>query len=317
MNPRKRASCGSSDDFASAGGADTAGCSPRGAHDANKVSRACALGATMTCFNELLFNAATAWPVIWLLDLARYLIGVGLIVAVLDVGSDRWLRRRLVRIRSLADGQKRREFGQSMLTVVVFSLVGTAVLVGYHLGVSKLYFAADQYGWAWIVASFLVLVILHDAWFYWTHRLMHHARVFHGSHHTHRLSVAPHALGGILVLCGGSVRAMAWMAWMVLRNVMGHSGVELLPRSWLAGWWGRWLTTTLHHEMHHAYGRFNYGLYFVWWDRLCGTEHPEYRERLELLVRNDRQIQPSHVPPMSSLIMQQNLSSTKLGDDRA
>lgn len=262
----------------------------------------------MTCFNELLFTAAAAWPVVWLLDLVRYLIGAALIVAVLDLSSDGWLRRRLVRIRSLAEGQKRREFWQSMLTVVVFSLVGTTVLVGYHLGVSRLYFTADQYGWAWFAASFFVLVILHDAWFYWTHRLMHHARVFHWSHRTHHLSVAPTPWTAysfsaaeafvqalylpvvLLFVPAHQAVIFAWMAWMVLRNVMGHSGVELLPRRWLAGWWGRWLTTTLHHEMHHAYGRFNYGLYFVWWDRLCGTEHPDYRPRLgQLLAALDQE----------------------------
>jgi sterol desaturase/sphingolipid hydroxylase (fatty acid hydroxylase superfamily) len=67
---------------------------------------------------------------------------------------------------------------------------------------------------------------------------------------------------------------------MIVRNVLGHAGVELLPRSWLAGWWGRWFTTTLHHDLHHAHGRLNYGLYFTFWDRLCGTEHPDYRRRL-------------------------------------
>jgi Delta7-sterol 5-desaturase len=75
-----------------------------------------------------------------------------------------------------------------------------------------------------------------------------------------------------------------WMAHQILRNVLGHCGVELEPRSWLAGWWGRWITTTLHHDMHHAQGRHNYGLYFTWWDRVCGTEHPQYRERLQHLI---------------------------------
>jgi lathosterol oxidase len=263
----------------------------------------------MTCFNELLFTAATTWPVIWLVDLVRYLVGAALIVAVLDIASAGWVHRRLVRIRSLAEGQKRREFWQSMLTVVVFSLVGTTVLVGYHLGLNKLYFAAGEYGWVWLAASFFVLVVLHDTWFYWTHRLMHHARVFHWSHRTHHQSVAPTPWAAysfsaaeafvqalylpvvLLVVPAHQAVIFGWMAWMVLRNVMGHSGVELLPRGWLAGWWGRWLTTTLHHEMHHAYGRFNYGLYFVWWDRWCGTEHPEYRERLDRLVTglDDRQ----------------------------
>jgi sterol desaturase/sphingolipid hydroxylase (fatty acid hydroxylase superfamily) len=42
--------------------------------------------------------------------------------------------------------------------------------------------------------------------------------------------------------------------------------------------WGN-LTTTTHHDLHHN-GSFNhnYGLYFTWWDRLMGTEHPCYRE---------------------------------------
>jgi putative redox protein len=63
-----------------------------------------------------------------------------------------------------------------------------------------------------------------------------------------------------------------------------HCGVEFEPRSWLATWWGWWFTTTLHHDMHHEHGRYNYGLYFAWWDRWCGTEHPEYRKRLAALV---------------------------------
>ena len=39
------------------------------------------------------------------------------------------------------------------------------------------------------------------------------------------------------------------------------------------------LTTTTHHDLHHSGGyRYNYGLYFTWWDRMMGTEHPRYRQ---------------------------------------
>jgi lathosterol oxidase len=256
----------------------------------------------MPCFNELLFSAGIAWPAIWLLDLLRYLVGAGLAVAVLDLASPHWLQRRFVRIRQLADGQQRRELAQSMVTVLVFSLVGAGVLVGAQLGLSKVYFAAGQHGWAWLPASFVLMVILHDAWFYWTHRLMHHPRVFARVHKTHHLSVAPTPWTAysfsaaealvqalylpvvLLVVPAHHSVIFAWMAWMVLRNVMGHAGFELLPASWLAGWWGRWFTTTLHHELHHAHGHANYGLYFTWWDRWCGTEHPEYRARLAALL---------------------------------
>jgi sterol desaturase/sphingolipid hydroxylase (fatty acid hydroxylase superfamily) len=32
-----------------------------------------------------------------------------------------------------------------------------------------------------------------------------------------------------------------------------------------------------HHHFHHARNRGNYGLYFSWWDKLCGTEDGSHR----------------------------------------
>jgi sterol desaturase/sphingolipid hydroxylase (fatty acid hydroxylase superfamily) len=88
----------------------------------------------------------------------------------------------------------------------------------------------------------------------------------------------------LLVLPLHPLIIFVFLAHMIIRNVLGHAGVELLPRTWLAGWWGRCLTTTLHHDLHHSHGRHNYGLYFTWWDRIGGTEHPEYRARLQQLI---------------------------------
>lgn len=254
------------------------------------------------CLDELLASAAAAWPMIWLLDLLRYLVGVAAVVAVLDLATAPWLEPRRVRIRTVAADQRWREFLRSMCTVLVFSLVGTSVFVGHRLGVSRIDADVDARGWAWLPASFVAMVVLHDAWFYWTHRLLHHPRWFRRVHHVHHLSLAPTPWTAysfstaeafvqalflpvvLLVLPLHPAVIFTWTAWMVLRNVMGHSGTELLPRAWLAGWWGRWMTTTLHHELHHAHGHANYGLYFTWWDRWCGTEHPEYRARLGQLV---------------------------------
>ena len=39
-----------------------------------------------------------------------------------------------------------------------------------------------------------------------------------------------------------------------------------------AGPLGGWLITASHHQRHHAEYRCNYGLYFRFWDRLCGTD---------------------------------------------
>jgi lathosterol oxidase len=67
----------------------------------------------------------------------------------------------------------------------------------------------------------------------------------------------------------------------IVRNAHGHAAVETLPRGFARHWfWGRFTTTT-HHHLHHERARGNDGLWFTWWDRLCGTELPEYLNRYD------------------------------------
>jgi sterol desaturase/sphingolipid hydroxylase (fatty acid hydroxylase superfamily) len=39
---------------------------------------------------------------------------------------------------------------------------------------------------------------------------------------------------------------------------------------------GRWINTSVAHNAHHATARYNYSLYFLWWDRWMGTLDPGY-----------------------------------------
>jgi sterol desaturase/sphingolipid hydroxylase (fatty acid hydroxylase superfamily) len=258
-----------------------------------------------------LFNLALqAWPAIWLVDLLRYLIPVMIVAFVISKLKGGWRGTRTVGTRQPYATQRRREFANSMLTVLIFSANGALIFAGVQAGVLRLYTDIATFGWRYAALSLVALVVAHDAWFYWTHRMLHGRRLFRWAHATHHRSVAPTPWTAysfapleavvqalflttiMLVLPLHPAVVFVFLVHMIVRNVLGHAGVELMPRAWLAGWWGRWLTTTLHHDMHHAHGHHNYGLYFTWWDRACGTEHPEYRSRLAALLlgmdgRND------------------------------
>jgi sterol desaturase/sphingolipid hydroxylase (fatty acid hydroxylase superfamily) len=67
-----------------------------------------------------------------------------------------------------------------------------------------------------------------------------------------------------------------FLVHMIVRNAIGHCAHELLPWRWTPRGWLRWITPVSHHHFHHARNRGNFGLYFSWWDRWCGTEDPEY-----------------------------------------
>ncbi len=69
------------------------------------------------------------------------------------------------------------------------------------------------------------------------------------------------------------------MLWQIVFNVAGHTGYEFHPK-WLMNTPLRYFVNTpTNHVMHHEKMRGNYGLYFNIWDRLMGTNHPDYESR--------------------------------------
>lgn len=247
-------------------------------------------------------EALAAWPAIWLIDLARYLIPAALVALALRLLPSRVRSRRQVRVTQPFAGQALQEFRHSMQTVAIFASNGVLIYLGVRVGLLTIYTDMAQYGWLYGGLSLVLVIVAHDAWFYWTHRFLHTRQMFRWAHRVHHRSVAPTPWAAysfapgeavvqaiflpliLLILPLHAMMISVFLVHMIVRNVLGHAGVDVVPRAWLAGWWGRWLTTTLHHDMHHAHGRHNYGLYFTWWDKIGRTEHPEYRRRLATFV---------------------------------
>ena len=210
----------------------------------------------------------------------------------------------------------RREIGYSVSTLVVFAALGAAVFALMLQGHVFIYRRPDRFGWLWLAASFPLMLLWHDTYFYWTHRLLHRlmrskwrfARV-HGVHHRSRNPSpwAAYAFHPVEAVVNGLVTPLALLAvplhWSVLlafaihqivRNAHGHLAVEVMPRGFARHrLWGLFTTTT-HHHLHHETARGNYGLWFTWWDRWCGTERADYQQRF------DRVTQPRASPRFAS-----------------
>lgn len=243
----------------------------------------------------LLDGLPVVWPTILALDTGRYLVAAGLMSAILMLLGHRIEARRIQNRRPDA-GDRRREIGWSLVTALIFSVNGL-VLVWWMAMIGAVDIVAGAPGWR-IALGTVALIVLHDAWFYWLHRGLHTRLLFRRAHATHHRSRTPspwaayafaplEAVGEALFLPVGvallqpldPLAIFLFMGHMIARNVFGHCGFELLPHWWVDSPLTRWITTPTHHDMHHQHGRWNYGLYFTWWDRWSGTEHPDYRAR--------------------------------------
>jgi sterol desaturase/sphingolipid hydroxylase (fatty acid hydroxylase superfamily) len=252
--------------------------------------------------NELLRTYLEALPGAWLVDTGRYLVAASAMAAILTLFWGAGLARRKLQARQATGNDVRREILASLRSALIFSLMGASVVVGSKLGWMTIYTDFEQAGPLYLLLSVALMLLAHDSYFYWTHRAMHHRRLFRLFHRTHHLSRTPTpwaayafavpeaiVLGAFVPLFMLFVPMHFWGLFafgsvQILRNVMGHAGAELHPAAFAPGRWLGWLTTTTHHDLHHEGGRYNYGLYFRWWDRIMGTEHPGYRARFAAIT---------------------------------
>ena len=152
-------------------------------------------------------------------------------------------------------------------------------------------------GMLWFWASIGCTILLHDTWFYWTHRLMHHPPLCKLTHLTHHRSTNPtpcaaFAFSPLKALVQASIFPLAvlimplhpytfglFMLWQMAFNVIGHTGYEFHPRWLMKSWRGGILNTPTNHVQHHEKMKGNYGIYYNVWDRLMETNHKGYEAR--------------------------------------
>ncbi|MDY7098115.1 MAG: sterol desaturase family protein [Pseudomonadota bacterium] len=237
-------------------------------------------------------------------DLGRYLIAAGAATVLLLVFRT-YAKNRRIQKRSAGRADYLRETLSSLRTVFVFGVTTLATVIGVETGVIQ--FLAEGQSWWLIGLQFALIVILHDAYFYWAHRAMHSKLLFRATHLHHHKSRTPTPwtaysfssweavieaafLPLFLLMVNLAGFAFAGFAiflflWhMIIRNVMAHTGHEIFPAGWVDNPLTDWISTTTHHDLHHSSGH-NYGFYFTFWDRWMGTEHPRYKEEFRKVAK--------------------------------
>lgn len=236
-------------------------------------------------------------------DVGRYVLVAGPVFFVFWGLLGERLRSRWLRPGPPERAEMTREIKASMRTVVLFALVGVGVYVATKAGVLRVYTDVGRYGWAYLAVTPLVLIVLQDAYFYFTHRAMHHRLLFRAVHLEHHLSrhttpFTSYAFSPVealvhaafvplvtLVMPAHELALFVFLLFMVIRNVLGHLGIELYPAGFVTSRFFGVHTTTTHHALHHQRPNTNYGLYFTLWDRLLGTTDPTYEERFARATR--------------------------------
>ncbi len=248
------------------------------------------------------------WLIAFGMFSARYLVFAGTAYLVYYViKRQEWL---FMKIQQQFPHRKQilTEIKYSILSFLVFAtvIIGMRVVNNSGLLANKIYFHLSEHSVAYFIFSTALIIFLHDAYFYWIHRMMHHPLLYERVHKAHHLSKDPTPWAAFAFHPSEALIEIAFVpliiytiplhvaalvifgVWQVTFNVIGHLGYEIFPRNTIRHRLFKWVNTSTNHNMHHKFVRCNYGLYFSLWDRLMNTNHAKYYETFdEVTTRRD------------------------------
>ncbi|WP_214072931.1 sterol desaturase family protein [Mucilaginibacter sp. dw_454] len=222
--------------------------------------------------------------------------------------------------------QIKREIFYSMIFLLMLGTSVTLVVWLNKHGYTRAYKPIDKYGWGYYYASFFLMLLVHDAYFYWTHRLMHHQAIFKHVHKLHHeftnptpfTSYAVHPFEGmvqlgilfviVFTIPHHSSIVTIFFGYSFLVNIVGHMGYEFLPKWFVHHRVFKWINTSVHHNLHHSNLKANYGYYFNFWDVIMKTEHRKYKEHFEAVANRRAERKSLSKPLEQELAIQDTIS---------
>lgn len=174
------------------------------------------------------------------------------------------------------------------LFYILFSAMLLTVLKQLSIvGVFKFYLDIDQFGWVYAFFSVLIFIVGFDAYYYFSHRLLHTRLLYKYVHGVHHKVKSPSAE---TIFCLHPLEAVGFLSYQAIflyfipmhplalifcqraieyNNIMSHSGYEFYT-----SWFRRKafiINTNSNHDEHHRLVNCNYGYFFTHWDFIFKT----------------------------------------------
>lgn len=204
------------------------------------------------------------------------------------------IEHRKILPKNASETQMRAEKVRSLQTQMIFLVMAIVLFIFFKLNMTRIFINPSERGWIYFFLSFFIIHQLHDAYFYWTHRLMHEWKPLKRFHFVHHESTPPTPFSALsfhpveafiqgffwyliaFLIPVPAFWLFGFYTFMFYINMWGHTSYEFWHRDLLTHPLLKTLNTPTHHNIHHKFHQANYSIYYNFWDKLCGTNHPEY-----------------------------------------
>lgn len=217
-------------------------------------------------------------------------------------------RHRIFHYEVGAGAQVQKEIARSAGVSLIFAAFGILLLYLWQAGHTRLYMELSERGdYFWLVAGPVLFLLAQETYYYWIHRWMHRPGVYERVHRWHHESIETtawtafsfHPIEAVLqaaflplaalLIPMHTLAFLTLLAVMTLSATINHAGIEVFPARWADIPLLRGLIGATHHDVHHKQARYNFGLYFTFWDKWMGTESPGFRKKFARYTRVERE----------------------------
>lgn len=183
-----------------------------------------------------------------------------------------------------------KEICWSIISSSIFALFGAITYWLWENDYTAIYISPEKYGYFYLFFSLLIILLVHETYYYWLHRAMHLPKVFNAVHKVHHMSISSTPwtafsfhpwecileaiiLPIILLLIPVNIYVLLlYLVFITINSVINHLDIEVYPNFFRNSKFGKlWIDAT-HHHFHHKEFKTNFGLYFTFWDKIMGTE---------------------------------------------
>ncbi len=222
--------------------------------------------------------------------LIRYFATAGSFYVHYFIFNKKKTASKLLSRRPAKKKQVQKEIYWSIISSAIFAFFGAVTYWLWSHNFTAIYADPLQYGYWYLPFSLLVLMLIHETYYYWLHRAMHHPKIYKTVHKVHHLSLSTtpwtafsfhpweSALEALiiplilLIIPVNFYVLLFYLIFMTFSSVINHMNIEIYPAFFRNSTFGKFWIDATHHHLHHKEFLTNFGLHFTFWDKIMGTE---------------------------------------------
>ncbi|PQA92426.1 hypothetical protein B0A69_15435 [Chryseobacterium shigense] len=239
-----------------------------------------------------------------LIDMLKYILISSAFYLIFHIIYKKSLASAKIQDKSISGNDIRREIYHSLVSSIIMTFLVVLIVNTPIVNSTLLYHTVSEYSILWLIASIPIGMFIHDTYFYWLHRLLHHKKIFRHVHLVHHKSNNPNPFSSysfhmieavgegliipllLFIIPLHPFSLYTYLLFSFIINAYGHLGYEIAPQWFRNSFLFGILNTSVYHNLHHSKFHGNYGLYFRFWDRIMHTEHPGYIALYDTIQNN-------------------------------